>query len=377
MRIRDLRSNADLDDVLEDTYYSTAWSATASTSSTPARMRPWRPYQIWRHRIGTPQAGDVLVWQEDDERFFLSVEAHPIRAVPGAQRRQLDDDRGAPSPPTNPWTSPASCGRRHEHEYGLDHWGDRFVILTNLDAEDFRAVTAPLEASATGASSSPTSRAAGSADRGVRRLPRAARVGPTRGNASGCSSRTASSLALQFADEVHAVDLGSNPEYETPVLRFGYESLVTPPTVRRGRRHRGALAAQADGVLEVDLSRYRSARTWAMADDGTQVPVDTVWHEDTPIDGTAPLVLYAHGSYEASIPPWFSIARLSLLDRGVVWALAIRAAVASSYGVGTWTANRSAAQHVHRRRCRRRAPRRRGVPPRPALSRFAVAVPVD
>jgi oligopeptidase B len=324
MRVRDLRSGVDLDDVLEDTYYSTAWSADGVYLFYTRPDAAWRPYQIWRHRIGTQQPDDVLVWQEDDERFFLSVELTRSERylVLSAGSSTTTEVRVLAA--DDPLDEPRVVRpRAHEHEYGLDHWGDRFVILTNLDAEDFRVVTAPLEA--------PGDWSELVAHRPGRRITRIEAFDGYLALHEWADARQRIRLlftdgterTLQFADEVHAVDLGSNPEYDTSALRFGYESLVTPPTVYdehvvTGERWR----RKQTEVLEVDLGRYRSARTWATADDGTRVPVDAVWHEDTPIDGTAPLVLYAYGSYEASIPPWFSIARLSLLDRGVVWALA-------------------------------------------------------
>ncbi len=324
MRVRDLSAGVDLEDGIEDTYYSTAWSADGEHLFYTRPDAAVRPYQIWRHRVGRPQADDVLVWQEDDERFFLAVELtrsgrYVVLSAGSSTTTEVrvlaaDDPEGEPV---------VVRAREHEHEYGVDHWGDRFVILTNLDAEDFRVVTAPLDA--------PGEWTELVSHRPGRRI---TQVEAFDGHLAlhdwaDATQRIrllfadGSERALSFEDEVHAVDLGANPEYETSTLRFGYESLVTPHTVYdedvvTGERW---LRKQTE-VIGVDLTRYRSARTWATTDDGTRVPVDAVWHEDTPIDGTAPLSLYAYGSYEASISPWFSIARLSLLDRGVVWALA-------------------------------------------------------
>jgi oligopeptidase B len=105
-------------------------------------------------------------------------------------------------------------------------------------------------------------------------------------------------------------------------LRLSYQSLTTPESVYDHD------LATGDRVLKkrtptpnVDLGAYLAERTWATAPDGTRVPVDIVRHRDTPLDGTAPCVVYAYGAYEYSLAPWFSVARLSLLDRGVVWAL--------------------------------------------------------
>jgi oligopeptidase B len=106
------------------------------------------------------------------------------------------------------------------------------------------------------------------------------------------------------------------------VLRLGYQSLTIPASgwdvdLDTGER----ILRKRTPTPGVELDRYRSERVWAPAADGMSIPVDVVRHVDTAVDGTAPGVVYAYGSYEASMPPWFSVARLSLLDRGFVWAL--------------------------------------------------------
>jgi oligopeptidase B len=324
MRIRDLSSDRDLDDVLEDTYYSTAWSADGAHLFYTRPDASVRPHQVWRHRVGTPQADDVLVWQEDDEQFFLSVQLTRSErfVVVSANSTTTSEVRILPSDDIE--REPVVVRpRQHEHDYALDHWNDRFVILTNLDAEDFRVVIAPLDAPDRW-------------DELVAHVPgrRITSVDAFAGHLvlqewADARQRIrilfvdGAERALAFDDEVHAVGVGSNPDYATSSIRFGYESLVTPHTVfdedvTTGERW----MRKQTPVIGVDLGRYRSTRTWATAADGQRVPVDVVWRDDTPIDGTAALNLYAYGAYESSVPPWFSIARLSLLDRGVVWALA-------------------------------------------------------
>jgi oligopeptidase B len=117
--------------------------------------------------------------------------------------------------------------------------------------------------------------------------------------------------------------MAANPEWRTALVRFTTQSLTTPPTlfdedVTTGER----TFLRRVPTPNVDLDQYASRRTWATSPDGTRVPVDVVHHVDTALDGTAPGVLYGYGAYEISLPPWFSVARLSLLDRGFVWALA-------------------------------------------------------
>ena len=327
MRVRDLATGADLPDTIERTYYGSAWSADGRHLFYVKPDAAMRPYQVWRHEIGTPAADDVLVFQEDDERFFVEIELTRSEAfiVIAVESKTT----------TEAWVLPAGdataalrvvARREPGHEYHLDHQGDRFVILTNLDAEDFRVVTAPVAEPGTDRWTELVAHEPG------RRI---TSVDAFAGHlvlyewAAGMQQLRilfddGSDRALAFDEPVHSVEPGANAEYRTTRFRFDYESLVTPPSVydedvRTGERR---LLKQTPVLDGFDPKQYDTARTWAVAPDGAQVPVDLVWRRGLERDGTAPLVLYGYGSYEYSMPPWFSVARLSLLDRGVVWALA-------------------------------------------------------
>ncbi|MEY2957951.1 MAG: hypothetical protein RLZZ01_519, partial [Actinomycetota bacterium] len=118
------------------------------------------------------------------------------------------------------------------------------------------------------------------------------------------------------------VEFGPNEVWDTGVVRLTHQSLTTPARVLDVDVRTGATTVvKQTPTPNVELANYVSERRWATAVDGTQVPVDVVRHVDTPFDGTAPCCVYGYGSYEVSMPPWFSVARLSLLDRGFVWAL--------------------------------------------------------
>jgi oligopeptidase B len=136
-------------------------------------------------------------------------------------------------------------------------------------------------------------------------------------------ARDGSETAIHVLDEPHEVELDANPEWDSDEVRVSFQSLTVPATVASVDRASGAVTVlKRTETPNVDLSSYVSVREWAVASDGTHVPVDLVHRRDTPLDGSAPCLLYAYGSYEASMAPWFSVARLSLLDRGWVWALA-------------------------------------------------------
>jgi oligopeptidase B len=129
---------------------------------------------------------------------------------------------------------------------------------------------------------------------------------------------------ITFPEPLYTVALDANPEYDTSTVRLGYASLVTPDSVYDyDLRTREMVLRKRKPVLGgFDPSQYEQHREWATAPDGTRVPISLICGRDTPRDGSAPAVLYGYGSYEASMDPWFSVARLSLLDRGFVFAVA-------------------------------------------------------
>lgn len=325
MRFRDLSTGADLDDALDGTTWGgPAWSADGQHLFYVMPDEQMRPFRVWRHRLGTPQSDDVLVFEDLDERFFVNVEL-----TRSGEWIVIETHSKASS---EAWLLPAGRpldeltlvrARTPEVEYSIDHWGDRFVTVTNLDAEDFRVMTSPIDEP--GAWSPLIEHEPGRrilaaepfADHLVvhewHRAQQRLRV----------VFRDGHELALGLGDEPHEIELEANPEWSTHSVRFTYQSLTTPPLVyeedlRTGER----TVLKRTPVPNVELDRYVSTREWAVAPDGTEVPVDIVRRADLEIDGTAPALVYGYGSYEISLPPWFSAARLSLLDRGWVWALA-------------------------------------------------------
>lgn len=323
MRVRDLASGGDLDDRIHPTYYGTAWSAGDEWLFYTVPDEAMRPHQVWRHRLGTPQSDDVLVVDEPDERYFLGVESSRDEQwiVITAESRTSTEVWVVPAAePESPARS--VLPRREDHEYAVEPWGEQFVILTNDQAEDFRVVTArhadptvwtELVAHVPGRRITSVEAFAGHLvlHEWADAQPRLRVLFPD-----------GTERIVDTGDEPSDVELDRNPEHDTTLLRYSYQSLSTPSTiyetdVRTGEQH----MLKQTPVLGVDLSQYVSTRLWAPARDGARVPLDVVHHRDTPVDGTAPALLYGYGSYESSVPPYFSPARLSLLDRGWVWAL--------------------------------------------------------
>jgi oligopeptidase B len=217
--------------------------------------------------------------------------------------------------------------RQDGHEYEVDHYGGQFYITTNKDAKNFRVVTAPLSDPSeknwkTFIPHSPAVKidnltffanhlVVSEKEGGLNYL----RV---------IDMKTKQSHRIQMAESDYALFLGTNPEFNTSTVRFNYQSMVTPSSIYdydMNSRERKLLKQQP--VLgDFSSKNYEARRIWAVARDGTKVPISLVYKKGVAFDGKAPMLLYAYGSYGASMAPTFSSNRLSLLDRGVIYALA-------------------------------------------------------
>ncbi len=325
VRFRDLATGTDLPDVLVGTsaWGGAAWSADGSQFFYMMPDDQMRPFQVWRHAIGTAQSDDVLVLHEVDERFYLGVDLCRSEEWIVFEASSKTTTEVWLLPAGDPTATPASVRERTEGlEYSLDHWGDRFVVLTNLDAEDFRVMSAPVDAPGEWTELLP--HVAGQ---------RIVAVEPFAGHLVvhewsqaqqrvRIIGRDGSVDALALDSEPHELELDANPEWHATTLRYTYQSFTTPASVFELELATGerTLLKQTP-TPNVDLSLYEASREWATGPDGTRVPVDVVRRRANTPDGTASCFVYGYGSYEASMPPWFSVARLSLLDRGWTWAL--------------------------------------------------------
>jgi oligopeptidase B len=324
LRIRDVAHQHDLDDELHDTTWAgVAWSSDGTHLYYVTADEQERPYRVMRHRLGTRQDDDAEVFADHDERFFVGIGATRSREwiVIQSQSKQSSECWLLPAGDTDA-TPLCVRPRTPDLEYQVDHWGDRFVILTNDDADDFRVMTAPLH--------DPADWGEMVAHEPGRRI---TGIEPFEGYlalhewnlaqpAIRIVRRDGSSEVLAVDPEPHDVEFGPNEIWDTPVIRLTHQSLTTPKRVIDVDVTTGdTTVVKQTPTPNVELDRYVAERLWATAGDGTAVPVDVVRRIDAAPDGPAPCCVYGYGSYEASMPPWFSVARLSLLDRGIAWAL--------------------------------------------------------
>lgn len=329
LHVKNLVTGELLSDRIPNVGTSIAWASDNAHFFYDVVDETFRPYRVYRHLLGTEALADTLVFDEPDERFFLDVtrtrdkqwilislgsktssEARFISAAtPLAEFRVVEP-------------------RTDNMEYYVYPHGERFFILTNDNAINFKVVEA-------------------------------AAVNPSRNNWQDFLPYDSTikidavhvfknHLAIQerhygmqelkimnlvdnsthnvaFPEETYSVAVGTNPEYNTNLLRFSYQSMTTPNTVfdyDMDKRLRQLLKTK-DVLGGFDSANYHSERVFATAPDGVQVPIAVVYRKDKfKQDGTNPLYLYGYGAYGDPLDPWFSTNRISLLDRGIVFAIA-------------------------------------------------------
>lgn len=327
LRVRDVDSGEELDDVIDGVSYGSAWASDNLTFFYVRVDEAQRPFQVWRHRLGSDVADDVLVFEELDERFFVGV---------GRERDDSFIHVGASSAITDElWLLPADqpeaalrcfAARRDGIEYAASHHEGRFIVLTNDHAENFRIVETPVDAT------EPENWVdlvghredvhLSGFDALREHLIIFERVDAVTQMRVQRWDSGAEHVILQ-AEEVSSVWPGANPTSDTATFRYGYSSMVTPAAVLRyDLDERSTEVLKATEVLgDFDPSTYATKRSWAVADDGERIPISLVWRRDRPA-GPGPALIGAYGAYEVSSDPGFSTMRLSLLDRGFVVAIA-------------------------------------------------------
>jgi oligopeptidase B len=323
LKMKNLVTGQTLTDEIPGIFYGGAWSADGTTFFYTTVDEAWRPYRVYRHTVGTPAEEDALVHEEEDERFWIGVgltrsERYLILSAGSkitSEIRILEADR-----PTGGFriVRPRETGV----EYGLDHAGDHFLVLHNKNAENFELATAPLDDPGTW-----TPLIAHRED--TRLLDVDAFSGHTvvhfrRDGLTGIRILPAGGEPYEIGlpEPIYDVAPSGNPEFVTGRLRLGYTSMITPPSVYDyDLASRELILLKRKPVLGgYDPDDYEQFREWATAPDGTRVPISIAVKKGT--EQPAPTVLYGYGSYEISVDPSFSVARLSLLDRGFVFAIA-------------------------------------------------------
>ena len=324
--VKDLRTGALLPGTIEKVA-SVAWAADNRTVFYVTEDEAKRPHRLWRHRPGMP--GSDLVYEETDQLFRIGVERSRSRAYlflgvgsfTSSEWRYLRADE-----PGGAWRM--LTVREKDHEYAVDHGGDRFYIRTNGGGRrNFRLLAAPVD------DPRPerfTELVAHRESVMLEDVDVFAHHYVTHEREGGLIRLRVTMLAgggehhVEFPEPTYEVSADANAEFDTPMYRFRYQSLITPASVfdYDVTTRQRTLLKQTEVLGGYDRARYDSERLWATAPDGVQVPISLIYRKGTPRDGTAPLYLTGYGAYGMPYPVTFSSNRLSLLDRGYTVAIA-------------------------------------------------------
>ena len=327
LRVKDLASGALLDDAIENTHGNAVWAADDGSFFYLVMNEHWRSHQVRRHVLGEPVARDAVAYAEADSGFWVGLgEASSKRYVVITSGNQVTTEAWL-LPSDRPADAPTLVAARREgHEYEIDHQGDRFIIRTNDAHENFRLAAAPQADFGEARWSTLIEGTANAFLRGFACFDRWIAVEERLNGIDQVRllDREGRSHRVAFPERLYAAGLGANAEYETGTIRLRYASMVTPDTVYdyqvSSRRLVKRKVREVPGGYRPE--GYASVRLAVPTRDGKEVPVSIVHAACTPLDGTAPLYLYGYGAYGAAIPPGFSTARLSLLDRGFIHAIA-------------------------------------------------------
>ncbi|HLT51894.1 MAG TPA: S9 family peptidase [Arenibacter sp.] len=329
--IKNLGTGEVYNDKIENTTGGAVWANDNKTifytQKDPVTLRS---NNIYKHILGTPAEEDELVFHEDDDTFTTFVYKTKSRkfivigssSTLTSEFQILDAD--------DPYGKFQVFSKRVRGlEYSLSHYGNDFYILTNKDgATNFKLMkTAEGQTDAAHWTDFIPHReevlledieifndyyVLSERENGLNQL-------------KIVRWDTSENYYLPFNNETYTAYVGTNPDYDTEILRYGYNSLTTPSSVidfNMGTKERVIKKEQEvlGGTFHKD--NYISERVWATARDGVKVPISLVYHKDTKLDGSSPLLQYAYGAYGYTIDPYFSTVRLSLLDRGFIYAIA-------------------------------------------------------
>jgi oligopeptidase B len=326
IRFKNLRTGAMLPDVLPGAM-GIAWAEDNRTLFyVKADTVSVRPYQVWRHKLGTPASADQMVYEDKDETYYVGVSKTKSRAyimIQSSQTMATEYSYVRADQPDQPFK--ILIPRQRGHEYYASHFGNYFYLLSNDHAQNFRLLRTPVSNPGRNTWEEVIPHRADvliedfeffkdylvvtERKDGLVQL----RVRPWSGKGE---------YYLDFGEPAYLAYVSTNREFDTPLLRYGYTSLTTPnSTFDYDMRSKQKTLLKRDSILGgFDPASYVTERVYTTARDGARVPVSIVYKKG--VARPAPLLLTGYGSYGSSSDPTFSSDRLSLLDRGFVFAIA-------------------------------------------------------
>lgn len=329
--IKDLAAKKNLPDKIRNVSGNFVWANDSQTLFyTRMDKKTLRTHQVWRHIVGTDAKTDVLIYEENDETYDVGVYTTTSEKyiVIGSTTTLANEYQILAA--DNPLGDfKLFQERKRGHEYSFDHVDDTFFMLTNWEAQNFRLMTVA-ENAADYTQENWKEQLAHRPEVLLESMSIFQNFMVLEERKNGLNHiriinrKTQEDFYIPMTEDCYSVGVGTNPEYTSDILRFGYESMTTPSSVFdfNMKNKTQELKKQREIPGGYNPNDYQSARIWATANDGKKVPISLVYNKKTKIDGSAPCLLYGYGSYGISMDVHFSTARMSLLDRGFVYAMA-------------------------------------------------------
>jgi len=326
---KNLQTGETLPDRIEHTTGNIVWANDNQTIFYGVQdKQTLRAYQIYRHSLGKNVTDDVLVYEEKDELFYVAVSKSKSKEYIFINSNASLSSEVRYLPANQPTATPKVFQtREREHEYAVYHYKDKFYIHTNWQAQNFRLMETPITQTDKTAWKEIIPHRTETLLESIEvfenflvleeRRQALPHIRIIRWNDK-------SEHYIAFDEQVYSASIGFNPEFQTDVLRFGYNSLTTPASVydyNMNTQNR-ELKKRTEVVGGYNPDEYHAERVWATAPDGVEVPISLVYKKGTPLDGSAPMFLTGYGSYGISYDPYFSLVRLSILNRGFIFAIA-------------------------------------------------------
>ncbi len=327
IRFKDLRTGEVLPDRIENVSPNVVWADDNRTlfyvENDPETLLTVR---VKKHVLGTPTSSDVLVYEEEDDSFYMGIGRTRDDRFLTIELDSTVSSETRFAPAADPQTFKVLAPRARDVEYSADHFDGRWVIRTNdAGAKNFKVVTAPTDSTSRSQWRDWVAHDDSVLVEGFELFDTFSAIAER--------SNGLERIKLLFADgrqeyvkadePAYSMGIAANPEPDSVWLRYAYDSMTTPTTtyeLNTATGERRQLKQQP--VLGYDPSQYTTERVWVTARDGAKVPVSLVYRNGFKKDGTAALYQYAYGSYGMSMDPGFSSSVVSLLDRGVVYAIA-------------------------------------------------------
>ena len=329
IQVKDLKTGEILADKIENTTGGSVWAADNQTLFYTRKDDALRAFQIWKHKLGTPAEEDTLVFEETDDTFSVYVYKSKSRdfIIIGTSSTVSDEYRyiNANQPDSE---FKVFQERERDLEYSIEHFGEEFYIQTNKDdAFNFKLMKTSIDKTEQNNWIDVIPHREETFIEGFEIFKNYLVIEERTNGLIQMNIKAwdkSEDYYLPFNEETYTAVSGTNPDFDTDILRYGYTSLTTPTSVIDfNMKDKTSEVKKEQEVLGTfDKDNYVSERIWAEARDGEKVAISLVHHKDTKLSANTPLLLYAYGSYGYTIEPNFSSVRLSLLDRGFIYAIA-------------------------------------------------------